>query len=557
MLFIFISPASAVVFVSEPANGIITAPAASYTNNQLVLSDKYPNQAVVNYLSGKNAMIIGDISLNGEKIVADSAILSKYWNSSDVVVLGTGRDSSASLAAIRNNAPLLVAGNTIPDAVDKEIRRLNPNKIIICADSSEIPDSAINGYPNTKKERLWKGNDANTLSSLGGNDQKIKAPSSLMPVAITLWKGSNFEIADKVKINDKTTLWSSNDITTSVVMNSYATKTLPLIYITSDNLVSESTDNEMLNNIKNAVSGSANVIIDNSSPKPGEAPRTVQKAPEGIAAYIAAADPGSMNDLVYGIKKGYLKTDAQKLNGIVFVNYGLLNLENTSYLPRAYDDNYSGEFFAGLYTPADFLKSAGIGLIQPKFGTHNQNDEINKIAEGLIDAAYSSNKAQLNQNYNSQMVGIHQVNPEKIAYGSQNILDSKNPQMGYSDWMYLASQYVSGYPVKNVNQKFSKANISGDSKYFGILTNLEYRKVGKAVSEYMEINKTVPESIEVNGKIFNQGDLEYLFAKLTYDHTDKKNMTFPRYIFINRSDEPFDIIIKYIKSSFNQIFNRF
>ena len=52
MLFILISPVSANVFVSDPSNGIITAPAASYTNNQLIFSDKNPNQAVLNYVNG-------------------------------------------------------------------------------------------------------------------------------------------------------------------------------------------------------------------------------------------------------------------------------------------------------------------------------------------------------------------------------------------------------------------------------------------------------------------------------------------------------------------------
>ena len=497
---------------------------------------------------------MGDISLNGEKVPADSASLSKYWTKSDVVVVGTGQDRAAALIAIKNNAPLLVISNTVPDAVNNEIQRLSPKKIIICASPSSISDSALNIYPNIQKERFWKGDDASTISAAGGSNQKIKAPLYLMPVAMTLWKNAAFEVGDKVTINDKTTLWSSNDIITSIVMNSYATKNLPVIYITSDDFISESTDKEMLNNIKKAISGSANVIIDENSPKPGEAPRTVKNAPGGIAAYIAAADPGSMADLVNGIKKGYLKADAQKLNGIVFINYGNVNLENTSYMPRSYDDNYSNPLFAGLYSPASFLEDAGIGLIQPNIGTSSQQEETDKIAAGLIDAAYSSNKNQLNSNYNSGLIGTHQIDPENVAYASQSVLKGKNPEMGYSKWMYLASQYVSGYPIKNNDEKFSKSNLSGDSTYFGVLTIDEYRTTGKTVSEYMESNKTVPKSIKVEGKTLRKPDLEYIFARLTYDHTSRQNMTFPKYIFINRSNEPFDIIVKYIRSSFYQIF---
>jgi len=554
IILFFISPVSANVFVSEPANGIITAPAASYTNNQLIFSDKTPNQAVLNYVNGKKTVVVGDILLNGEKTPADSASISKYWTSSEVVVVGTGKDASAALVAIKNNAPLFTMGSSVLDTVNKEIQRLNPKKIIICAPPSSIPDSALEIYPDIQKERFWKGNDEDTISALGGDNQKIRVPLTLMPVAVTLWKNSSFEIGDKVTVNDKTTLWSSNDIITGIVMNSYATENLPVIYITCDNFISKSTDKEMLNNIKNAVSGSANVIIDEDSPKPGEAPRTVQNAPGGIAAYIAAADPGSMVDLVNGIKKGYLKADAQKLNGIVFINYGRTNLENTGYLPRAYDDNYSSQFFAGLFSPSPFLESSGIGLIQPNIGTSSQQEEINKIAAGLIDAAYSYNKNQLNSNYNFELIGIHEINPENVAYASQSILKDKTPEIGYSKWMYLASQYVSGYPLKNSTENFSKSNKSGKNTYFGVLTIAEYRSIGKAVSKYMESNKTVPESIEVDGRVFRKADLEYLFARLTYDHTDRRNMTFPKYIFLNRSNEPFDIVIKYIRSLFYQLF---
>ncbi|MGZ7069022.1 MAG: hypothetical protein ACXVHT_12015 [Methanobacterium sp.] len=342
--------------------------------------------------------------------------------------------------------------------------------------------------------------------------------------------------------------------TTGVVMSSDVNNNLPVIYITSDKLVSDLADKEMLNKIKNAIDGSANVIIDEKSPNPGEAPRAILNAPGGIAAFIAAADPGSINELVYAVKKGYLNDDAQKLDGIVFINYGNVNLENTSYLPRAYDDNYSSPYFAGLYDPATFLKDSGIILIQPNVGTSSENAEMNKIETGLVNAAHSSNKSQLTSNYNTGLIGIHQINPQKVAYGSQSVLNGKEPEMGYSKWMYLASQYVSGYPIKNSDQKFSISNESGKSTYFGVLTIDEYRKVGKTVSEYMDTNKTVPDSVKVDGRTLNKPDLEYIFAKLTYDHTSTQNMTFPRYIFVNRSYEPFDIIVKYIKSSFYQIF---
>lgn len=554
-IFILLAPASANVFVSEPSNEIITAPAASFTNSQLILSDKNPSQAVLNYLNGKTATVFGDISLSGEKITADSvSISSKYWTTSDVVVLGTGQDVSAALVAIKNNAPLLVVGNTIPDNVNAEIQKLSPKKIIVCASPSSIPDSVLNQYSNIQTERVWNGNDENTLTSIQSGNTKIKAPLSLLPVAMALWKDASFSVDQNVTVNDKVTLWSSNDITTSVVMNSYANNNLPVIYITCDNLISESNDKDMLNKIKDAISGSANVDIDNKSPKPGEAPRAIQNAPGGIAAYIAAVDPGSMVDLIEGIKAGYLKKYAQNLDGIVFVNYGKLDLDNMSYLPRAWDDNYSSVYFAGLYDPSKFLESGGVELIQPNVGTSSQDEEINKIASGLIDAAYSSNANLSSSSYDSNLIGIHEIDPEVVAYGSQSILDGKKPRLGTLKWLYLASQYVSGYPIQNTSLSFS-GNISGESTYFGVLTIDEYREAGKDVSDYMGTNKTIPDSVTVDGKKLNKADMRYIFAELTYDHTSKANMTFPKYIFVNKASEPFNIIFKFIKSSFYQIFS--
>lgn len=371
---------------------------------------------------------------------------------------------------------------------------------------------------------------------------------------MALWKDANFDFSEKVRVNDKTTLWSSNDITTSIVMNRYANNDLPVIYIGCDNLVSQSADKEMLNKIKEAISGSAEVQIDEESPSPGEAPRIVQNAPSGIAAYIAAADPGSMSDLIIGIKRGYLKKESSKLDGIVYINYGRLNLENTSFLSRAWDDNYSNEYFAGLSNPSTFLKDAGVGIIQPNVGTKSQDEEINKIASELIDSAYSSNNTQTNTNYNSNFIAKHDFSPKILAYGSQEVLNDKNPKIGLSDWLYYTSQYVGGSPIRNTSLRFNNVDI-GKSTYFGVLTREEYREAGKKTNEYMKLNKTVPDSINVNGKTLNTADIEYLFAITTHEHTNKKNMTFPKYVFINKAFEPFEIIYKFIRSSFYQVFN--
>ncbi len=552
IILILLNPVYAAVFVSEPSNGIITAPAASFTNNHLIFSNKNPAQAVLNYLNGKEAIIVGDISLNGQRIAADSAKLSKFWRNSDTIVLGTGKDTSSALLAIKNNAPLLVAGNSVPDSVNNEIQRLKPKRIIICADRSSISDSVLKKYPNS--ERYWKGSDRETLKDIKSGNREIKAPESLLPVAMTIWKDANFDMDDEVTVDGRTTLWSSNDITTSIVMNRYAINNIPVIFITCDNMISEDADRKLLQKIKEAISGSAEVRIDSESPKPGEAPRAVQNAPEGTTAYIAAADPGSMTDLVIGIKEGYLKKDAQKLDGIVYINYGRLNLENTSFLSRAWDDNYSNAYFAGLYTPSSFLNGAGIRMIQPDAGTNSEDEEINKIAMGLIDTAYSSNKAHLNPNYNAGAITKHDIHPKFIAYGSQRILNNREPEMGTSMWLYLTSQYVGGLPIRKTSDRYDDVEIK-ESNYFGVITRDEYRILGEKTYKFMKANKTVPDSITVDGKKLDSGDMEYLFAVTTEEHTSKENMQFSKYVYMNAAYEPFQIIYKFIRSSFYSIFS--
>lgn len=69
-ILILTIPVSTKVFVTDPSNGIITAPAASFTGSQLIFSNKTPNQVVLNYVKDKDLVVVGNISLSGEKIQA-------------------------------------------------------------------------------------------------------------------------------------------------------------------------------------------------------------------------------------------------------------------------------------------------------------------------------------------------------------------------------------------------------------------------------------------------------------------------------------------------------
>ena len=140
IMFLFlVSPAAGAVFVTDSSHAIITAPAAAHTKSELVVSSYTPEKSVLKYVKGMDTVVVGDVKVNGTRIPARTSSLARYWSRSNVVVLGTGSDISAAYAAIKNDAPLLISGKTLPSATKTEIKRLKPKKIIICAPASAIP----------------------------------------------------------------------------------------------------------------------------------------------------------------------------------------------------------------------------------------------------------------------------------------------------------------------------------------------------------------------------------------------------------------------------------
>jgi hypothetical protein len=530
----------------------MTAPAAHYTNNQLILSSINPEKSVFNYLSGQSVVLVGDLQISGTKISARTSSLAKYWSQSNVIVLTTGNDASATYLAIKNNAPLLITGKTLPSATKTEITRLKPKKIIICGSTTSIPDSSLSSIKNVQKTRIWYGSDNSTLKTVQksySSNIKITAPKSLLPVAMVTWKNASFEISDKVTVNDNTNIWSSNAATTSIAMNRYAKNNLPNIYLSSDSITGTSADKTLMERIKKAISGSANVIIDPNSPKSNEAVRAIKNAPNGTAAYIAAACPGTIYDIVTGVKTGYLKNDASDLNRIVFINYGKTNLADTSYLPRSWDDNFSNVYFAGIYSPAKYIQSSGIGLIEPRINTTTEDQRVNKIASGLIYYAYYSNKEHLsssNSSLTSSMIAKHQLDPTTLSVDAQRILNGQPTNMSRAKWIYLTSQYIAGLPITNSSSALVDASSSSSSTFSGTVNRTEYKDAAKRVYEYMKVNKKAPSTVSIKGKTLNINDYSKMCAQIIYKHTEKKYMTFPDTITINGSI--LDSTINYIQN---------
>lgn len=224
------------------------------------------------------------------------------------------------------------------------------------------------------------------------------------------------------------------------------------------------------------------MLLDPSSPKPGEAPRAIINAPSGIAAYIAAAYRVVMYDLVIGVNNGYLKESAKRLESIVLIKYGSLDLGKLEFMPRSWDDNFSKERFAGLDKASKFLQSGGVKIIQPKVGTNTKSERIMKISSTLIDNAYSAKKEYLNGKIDSNLVAEHEINPSELACDVQRILNNKTPTIGTSNWVYLASQYIGDYPIKKAQNSFSNAS-SSSSTYSGKLSRNEYKDIAKGVFE--------------------------------------------------------------------------
>lgn len=538
--FITFSPVAAGIFVTDSSHGIMTAPAAAHTNNQLILSSLTPEKSVLNCLNGQNIIVVGDLKISGTKISARTSSLSKYWSTSNVVILTTGNDISATYLAIKNNAPILITGKTLPSATKTEIKRLKAKKIIICGSKTSIPDSSLSSLSNIKKTRIWYGSDTLTFKTIQKSysyNIKVTAPKSLMPVAMATWKSAQFEISDKVTIAGKT-IWSPNTATTSIAMNKYFKKDLPNIYLTSDSITGTASDRELMIKIKNAIDGSANVIIDSNSPGPNEAVRAIKNAPKGIAAYIASACPGTIYDIVTGVKTGYLKSDASDLNGIVFINYGKTNLGNTSYLGRSWDDNFSNVYFAGIHNPNQYIQSSGISLIEPRIGTSTEDQRVSKIASGLIYIAYYSNKEHLSSSASSTtnaLIAKHQINPTTLSGDAQRIINGQNTTMSRAKWIYLSSQYIAGLPITNSTTALSDSSASSASTFSGTLNRTEYKDAAARVYTYMKTNKKAPSYVTVKGKTLNINDYSKMFAQVIYKHTEKKYMVFPASVTINGS----------------------
>jgi len=320
-----------------------------------------------------------------------------------------------------------------------------------------------------------------------------------------------------------------------VIQDVSAAKT---VFITSDNIIDHDNDIKMLNSIKSYIEelsgGELQVIVDNQAPAPGEGWRAIEVTSD-ISICLAASDAGN-----------YLQLATSTVNSekqIVFVNTGSYDLDNnTNFLRRAWDDNYSNESLAGMHDPGTFLKNAGIYYIQPtkEFPDNADNGYLAKYDENMNKQIAQEIVDIINTHENDTkilsdgLVTHNLVKPSVMANASKELIKSEDKEMTgtYGNYtapqlLYQTSSYLNGNGLdipKVFDEPEDPMGISFMAK--DTYSVYDYFKMGGIVREYMDQNGRAPDSIEYDGARISYYDLLYNFAKITQNHTDAKHMGF-------------------------------
>ena len=306
------------------------------------------------------------------------------------------------------------------------------------------------------------------------------------------------------------------------------------VFLTSDHIGRQSNDLDMLNSVKNYIeeisNGEITVTIDQYAPSPGEGSRAIESDAD-VSVNFAANDAG--NFLI--LAKAMQNMDRQ----IIFVNVGNLDLDNKDYLRRAWDDNYSSAYFAGLTTPGTFLKEAGIDYVQPLKAYPSagdtytsSNDEINHyIAQQIVEKINNKNT---NRYYDENLVVTHNIHPSVMAHASQKVVESTDTsyQGTYNSYtapqvLYMASSYLNGNSLSQPKEYGQPDNpletsiLSRDS-----YSVYDYMQMGSMIRSFMDENGRAPNYVNYEGAYLSYSDIVYNFARITENHTDSSEMDF-------------------------------
>ncbi|WP_407412943.1 adhesin [Methanobrevibacter sp.] len=324
-------------------------------------------------------------------------------------------------------------------------------------------------------------------------------------------------------------------IVAPLIQDVSATKT---VFLTSDNIIDHDTDLKLLNSLKNYIEeisgGELQVILDNQAPSPGEGWRSISVTSD-VSINLAAADAGNFLQLATST----VGTNKQ----IILINIGDYDLDNNSnYLRRAWDDNYSNESLAGIRDPGTFLKNAGIYYLQPvkEFPNNahdgilsNYDEEMNrKLAEEIVNIVNThGNDTKV---LSDSLIVTNNLSPKGMANASKMLVNShdkdmKGPYGSYSapQLLYQTSAYLNGDGIDIPKEYSEPENPMGISFLVRDSYSIyDYMKMAGIVKNYMDENGRAPDSIEYEGAHIGYYDLLYNFAKITQNHTDAKHMGF-------------------------------
>lgn len=319
-----------------------------------------------------------------------------------------------------------------------------------------------------------------------------------------------------------------------LVLSSIQVASATSVFLTSDHIGSQDNDLDMLSSVKNYIeqmsNGEIEVIIDDYAPSPGEGTRAIESNAD-VSVNFAANDPG--NFLI--LAKAKQNIDKQ----IIFVNVGNFDLDNEDYLRRAWDDNYSSTYFAGITTPGTFLKESGIDYIQPlkQFPDAGEtytssNDEINRyIAEQIVNKVYDKNT---NNYYDENLIVTHNIHPSIMADASRLLVSSEdtsyeNTYNSYSapQILYMSSSYLNGNSLiqpSNYDQPDNPLQTSIFAK--DSYSVYDYMKMGSMIKTFMDENGRAPNYVNYEGAYLAYPDIVYNFARITENHTESSKMDF-------------------------------
>lgn len=314
------------------------------------------------------------------------------------------------------------------------------------------------------------------------------------------------------------------------------------VFLTSDSVFSQKGEEvKMLTEIKHYIeedsNGEINATVDPNSPAPGEGTRAMNSDTD-VSVFFAFADAANF----YEMAKYSTKVNKQ----VMYVNLGSLNLDNTSNLRRAWDDNWSDESFESIKNPGEFLRYAGINLIQPvqKYpddtdenkDMYHSNSTVNKyIADQIIYNIENDNSSD--DQLRTDLVINNNLKVSTIGNISKSIESSKNfgkIEERYGSYttpqaLYLLSAYLSGDGLntpKNYEAPDNPQNYSIGTK--NSYTIYDYEYMAQKVVDYMDKNGKAPNYIEYDGAKIGYNDLLYNFAILTDDDQNAGTMNLPK-----------------------------